>query len=30
MYKNGHDYTIKSVSKERFNVTEVDATGWEY
>ena len=25
MYKNGHDYTIKSVSKDRFKVTEVDA-----
>ena len=30
MYKNGHDFTVKSVSKDRLNVTEVDATGWEY
>ena len=30
MYKNGHDYTIKSVSKDGFNVTEVDSTGWRY
>ena len=30
MYKNGHDYTIKSVSKDDFNVTEVDSTGWRY
>ena len=30
MYKSGHDFAIKSVSKDRFNVTEVDGTGWGY
>ena len=30
MYKNGHDFTIKRWSKDRFKVTEVDGTGWGY